>query len=334
MVSNIALSESSTSTSTSTAPEAFQDIPIVDFDGFRDATDTEKLAIGQAIDSALQRVGFFYVINHGVPQSQIDDLFDQAARFFALPDADKLNVSIDNADNHRGYFSVGRENVDPTATVDVKEGFDIGSDATLDGRDDGAMRGANQWPDQPAELRPVMSAYYQSIHEFAKYLCRAMALAMGVPEDSFDEAVAKPESRLRLLHYPPQETPVAENRMGAGAHTDCGCLTILVQDDVGGLEVQNQNGAWIAAPPIPGSFVVNVGDFMSEWSNNRFVSTRHRVINASGRERYSVPLFLNPDFDIEVKGFGSLIGGETKEKLSVSEYLRQCYDEIRADPKN
>ena len=98
--------------------------------------------------------------------------------------------------------------------------------------------------------------------------------------------------------------------------------------------MQNQNGAWIPAPPIPGSFVVNVGDFMSDWSNNRFVSTRHRVINASGRERYSVPLFLNPNFDIEVKGFGSLIGGETKEKLSVSEYLRQCYDEIRADPKN
>ena len=142
-MSNIDMSESSTST----APEAFQDIPIVDFSGFRYGTDTEKLAIGQAIDSALQRVGFFYVVNHGVPQSQIDGLFDQAAQFFALPDADKLKVSIDNADNHRGYISVGRENVDPTATVDVKEGFDIGSDATLEGHDDGAMRGANQWPD-------------------------------------------------------------------------------------------------------------------------------------------------------------------------------------------
>lgn len=163
MVSNVASSESSASTSTT--PEAFQDIPIVDFGGFRDATDTEKLAIGQASDSALQRVGFFFVINHGVPQSQIDDLFDQAARLFALPDAEKLKVSIDNADNHRGYFSVGRENVDPTATVDVKEDFDSGSDATLDGHDDGAMRGANQRPGQSAELRPVMSAYLHQCYD-------------------------------------------------------------------------------------------------------------------------------------------------------------------------
>ena len=314
--------------------EIFQDIPLVDFARFREGSPAEKLAIGRDVDDALQRVGFFYVVNHGVPQHLIDALFEQARLFFDRPEAEKLRVSIDRADNHRGYFSVGRENVDPTVTVDLKEGFDIGNEADLDGTDDGAMRGANQWPEQPTTLKPAMSAYYEAIHDFAKYLCRAMALAMGLPEDAFDKAVARPESRLRLLHYPSQEAPLPENRMGAGAHTDCGCLTILVQDEVGGLEVQNQQGDWVVARPIPGSFVVNVGDFMSYWSNNRFVSTRHRVINTTGRERYSIPLFLNPNFDIEVKGFDSLIGGETREKLSVSSYLRQCYDEIRAEPKS
>ncbi len=313
---------------------AFQDIPVVDFNAFRGGSASEKLVIGQEIDDALQRVGFFYVINHGVPQSQIDELFDQAARFFELPENEKLRVSIDNSDNHRGYFSLGRENVDPMVTVDVKEGFDVGNDSELEGNDDGAMRGANQWPEKAPQLRIVMEDYYQSIHEFSKYLCRAMALAMGLEEDTFDKAVAEPESRLRLLHYPPQETPVNHNRMGAGAHTDCGCLTILAQDSMGGLEVQNQDGDWISATPIPGSFVVNVGDFMSYWSKNRFVSTRHRVINLSGHERYSIPLFLNPNFDIDVKGFGSLTGGETKEIHSVSAYLRQCYDEIRSEPQN
>ena len=323
---------SSASNESAASRSAFQDIPMIDFGRFRTGNYAEKLEIGRQIDDALTHVGFFYVTNHGVSHSLMEDLFALAASFFELPDEEKLKVSIDNATNHRGYFAVGRENVDPTATIDLKEGFDIGNEIIADGTDDGAMRGANQWPAQPQALRSKMLSYYDSVHDFAKYLCRAMALALGLPEDAFDKAVEQPESRLRLLHYPPQDVSLGKNYVGAGSHTDCGCLTILAQDDVGGLEVQNQDGDWIAAPIIAGAFIVNVGDFMAYWSNNRYVSTRHKVVSNLTSDRYSIPLFLNPNFDIEVKGFESLIGaGEQKEKVSVSAYLRQCYDEIRTD---
>ncbi len=310
--------------------QAFKDIPIVDFAGFRDGREQDRQAIAAQIDSALQRVGFFYVINHGVPADLLERLYQQTKDFFDLPEQEKLQVSIDKASNHRGYFPMGRENVEPTATVDLKEGFDIGLDTEIEGNDEGGMRGANQWPDRPAGLKSTMMAYYDEMHVFAKFLCRAMALALKLPEDAFDEAMRQPESRLRLLHYPPQSGNSDRKRMGAGAHTDCGSLTILSQDEIGGLEVQNNAGEWVPAAPIAGSFVCNIGDFMAYWSDGRFVSTKHRVINASGRDRYSIPLFLNPNFDLAVQGFESLLGtGERKEKVSVSTYLRQCYDEIR-----
>jgi isopenicillin N synthase-like dioxygenase len=128
----------------------------------------------------------------------------------------------------------------------------------------------------------------------------AFALALDLPEDFFADKVTKPLTTLRLLHYPPQEGRIDESRLGAGAHTDFGCFTMLWQDDAGGLQVRNSAGEFIDAVPIAGTFVVNVGDMMARWTNDRFASTTHRVINASGRERYSMAFFFDPNFDAEV----------------------------------
>jgi isopenicillin N synthase-like dioxygenase len=131
-------------------------------------------------------------------------------------------------------------------------------------------------------------------------LMQAFALALGLEETYFDHWLNWPMTTLGLLHYPPQTGRITEAQIGAGAHSDYGVLTMLAQDDAGGLQVRNASGDWIDAPPVPGSFVVNIGDMMERWTNGVFTSTLHRVVNVSGQERYSLPYFFDPDFNAEV----------------------------------
>lgn len=327
----------SPATATTKLPEAaipFDRIPLVDFAGFRDGNPAEKQRIAQEIGQALNSVGFFYLANHGIPQDVIDGVFGASRTFFAHPLEWKDQVSSKKTTNHRGYFPMGGENVDPANTRDVKEGFDIGFEGTSAQEDETKdLRGRNQWPEDLPGFRGALEAYYQHSVNLGRELCRAFALAMGVDEGTFDQNIERSESRMRLLSYPPQPGgPKDERSFGAGAHTDCGCLTILAQDDVGGLAAKNSAGQWIAADPIPGALICNVGDMMEQWSGGRFTSTVHRVINSSEQTRFSVALFFNPSFDVVVDGFKSLLGndGATPGKTTAGEYLSCCYNEIRS----
>ena len=159
---------------------------------------------------------------------------------------------------------------------------------------------------------------------------QAIALGLALPEDRFEAMLARPMSSFRLIHYPPQAVrPPAPDETGCGAHSDYGCLTILAQDAIGGLEIQTRDGRWIDAPPIPGSFVLNVGDMLARWTNHRFVSTPHRVVNRSGGDRYSLPYFFDPAMDAMIECLPGCAGPGNPpryETMRYGDYLMERLD--------
>jgi len=312
---------------------AFTEVPVIALSSFRDGPD--KGAMVEAMVRACVQVGFFYVSDHGVPRGLVEGAFEQARRFFAAPEEVKQSLHIRHSPVHRGYFPAFEENTDPTLTGDLKEGFDLARDLAPDRPEVLAgkpLHGPNVWPD-PAllpDFRPRVEAYYAAMNDLARLLLRCFALGLALPEDWFADKVDAPLAQLRLLHYPPQAGFIEERTLGCGAHSDYGCLTILAQDGVGGLQLRNAAGEWIEAPPIPGTFVVNIGDQMARWTNGRFAATQHRVINRSGRERYSLPFFFDPNFDTWVEPLPSCLGpGETPRFAPVlaGDYLLSRYND-------
>jgi isopenicillin N synthase-like dioxygenase len=293
------------------------EIPVIDLGPFLRGTAADRAEAAKKIGDACRNIGFFYVTNHGVPETLIAQTYAEARRFFSLSPAVKAEVAIEHSACHRGYFSTGGENLDPARqkTGDLKEGYKIG-------RDLGAhhplvlantpLHGPNQWPANLPGWRETMTAYFDAMESLGREMLHAFALALDLAETYFDGWLSAPMTTLGPLHYPPQTGHITQAQIGAGAHTDYGCLTLLAQDNAGGLQVRNAAGNWVDAPPIPGSFVVNIGDMMERWTNGVFTSTLHRVINTSGRERYSLPFFFDPDFNTPVACLDTCLGNGAK----------------------
>lgn len=255
-----------------------------------------------ALRTAARRHGFLYLTHHGIDPALIAAVFAQSRRFFALPMAAKEAVTLARTPHRLGWEPLRAQTLEQGAPPDLKEGFYIGPDVPPDAPAVLAGRfgvGPNQWPDGLPDFRAVMTAYFTAAQTLAERMMAALALALDLPGDHFADFTRDAACRLRLLHYPPQPTNPVPDEKGCGAHTDFGSITLLLQDEVGGLQVRDEDsGQWIDAPPIPGTFVVNLGDLIARWTNHRFRSNPHRVINLSGRERYSVPFFFtgNPDY--------------------------------------
>jgi isopenicillin N synthase-like dioxygenase len=276
----------------------FGAIPMIDMAPFLDGSD--RPGVAQRIGDACRGIGFLYLSNHGIAPGLIDAAMTEARRFFALPTERKMALHIGKSRAHRGYFPLFEENTDPTQHADFKEGFDLARDLPEthpDVRAAKPLHGPNVWPDDLPGFRATIEEYYAALMRLAGHLMAAFALSLDLPQGYFRPMIDQAMGALRLLHYPPQAATVVDNAVGCGAHTDYGCLTILAQDANGGLQVQNRAGEWIAAPPVPGAFVVNLGDQMARWTNDVFAATPHRVINLSGRERYSMPFFFEPNYD-------------------------------------
>ncbi len=269
-------------------------VPVVDLGPMQGAGD--KGAMARDIRHALTNIGFMYVRNHGVDADLIDRCFAAAQAFFALPEADKMALHISHSGEAlHGYTEFFGENTDPGRTRDLKEVFDLGREAA-----DGRVRpffGPTPWPAALPAFRGVMMDYHLALLALARRLMAGIALSLGLAEDFFDPMMREPIAIQRLLHYPPQDRVADDSLIGIGAHTDYGCLTLLAQDDVGGLQVMNRDRQWIEAPPRPGAFVVNIGDMMQRLTNDLYLANLHRVINVTGRERYSAPYFFDVDFD-------------------------------------
>jgi isopenicillin N synthase-like dioxygenase len=267
----------------------FDSVPMIDFAALAHDADTRA-----AFRFACTRVGFFYLANHGVEQSMIDDAMAQARRFFDQPEAAKMQVHLSRSSHACGYVPVYGEN------GDVHEAFDVVTeDATIDGeRFAGDFRQpGNLWPEGDDALRRTLDLYSGRLRRLTRRLFSAFAEALDLSPDHFAPMTDRPISLLRLLHYPSQSPTDLDRAIGVRAHTDHECFTILSQDDVGGLQVRNHAGDWVEVPRTPGAFVVNIGDQLARWSNDRLASSLHRVINVSGRERYSIPFFVGANGD-------------------------------------
>lgn len=280
---------------------SFETLPIIDIASLRSGSAQEAQRVGDEIRHACTEVGFFYITGHGVPEAIIATAMETCMAFFRRPFDEKKQVAANKI--HRGFHARGDALMKGASKPDYKEFFQIGLELGLDDPDvmaGQALRGPNQWPDAPLEFRSAMEVYFAEVAACGDALLRGVALGLGISEDFFQQHYTKPLQRTQAVYYPPQPEALGPDQFGVAPHTDFGCITLLVQDDCGGLEVQNLNGDWVAAPPVPGSFVVNVGDLLERWSNGRFTSDPHRVVNRSGRERLSIATFYDPSFDAMV----------------------------------
>lgn len=262
-----------------------------------------KARVAREICEACEGAGFFYLKAHGVPQSDVDAIFAASRRFFALPLEERMKVQLAPKQN-RGYQPLGsRMYGDKADEPDLNEIYKYQHELAPNDPDiihGGRVHALNRWPDGMPEWRETLVHYYGQMEGLMDHLLGAFALALRIPEDYFHQFYKKPLTQINLLHYPPQ-TQVAQGRQfGIRPHSDNTAFTVLAQDNVGGLQVQ-QGDAWIEVPPIEGAYVINIGDMMERWTNDRFSSTPHRVVNRSGAERFSVPFFAIPDFDAVVE---------------------------------
>ncbi|GAB2181698.1 oxidoreductase [Denitratisoma sp. agr-D3] len=272
--------------------------PVLDIAPWRDGSD--KAGVAQAFDRICREIGFFYLVGHGIPPARMAQMLHQAKRFFDLDEAVKRRYTI--GDQRRGYEPFGLQSLDFDAPPDIKESLLVGI-----GQDEShpyVQRGlANYGPNKMPEeaLLPGFAdfclAYLHDMLDLGKTLMAIFATVADLPEDYFDPMLVDPMVTLRLIHYPPQPGPVVDNQIGCGTHTDWGAVTLLLQDDAGGLEVQAASGEWLYAEPLPGAYVVNVGDMMPVWTNGAYHSNPHRVRNRNPkRDRYSVPFFIDPNY--------------------------------------
>jgi isopenicillin N synthase-like dioxygenase len=276
--------------------------------------------LARRIDAALREAGFFAITNHGVDGAVRAAAFDAGHRFFALPEDVKQRWHIDRWPLRRGFDPIGWQALDPTQPPDVKESFYTGVEAI----------GPNQWPDEALlpGFRAAVEAYAAAMEALARRLMGLFEIALALPVGHFDGFMRHPTCTTRLLHYPPQPATAAPGQIGCGAHTDWGALTLLAQDDAGGLQVQTAEG-WIDVPPTPGALVVNVGDMTQRWTNDRWPSTMHRVINQhSGRDRWSIAYFFDLDAEATIVPLASCVSATNPARygpITAGEHLAQMY---------
>ena len=273
-------------------------IPVIDVKPLRAGTLENAHSVALEIRQAAEEIGFFYIRNHGVPESVIKKSYSAAKDFFNLPKVVKNNVKINS--NHHGYLCIGEAKMEQAESVDLKESFVWGLDLPDEHPSvtmENPFLGRNQWPVEIPEFKKSVYPFFEAGLQCGLDMMRAFALGMGLPEDSFLKATDEPIARSSIIHYPPQSEDLGEEQFGVAPHTDYGCLTLLWQDQVGGLEVQNREGEWVTAHPIDNTLVVNVGDLLMRWTNEGFISTPHRVVNRKGQERYSMVIAWDPNFD-------------------------------------
>lgn len=267
-------------------------IPVVDIGALRDGSNIS--AVATELHRASTEIGFIYITNHGIAHSALTTARETSLAFFRSDDASKDAVRV--SAKHRGWLGTGGARMQDDARPDLKESFIWGyQNADGDTPEDHPLRGANTWPAAMPALESAAMSWFTAAHDVAHHLMRAFAVGLDRPEDFFLRTSDEPMSRASFVYYPPQPADMGAEQFGVGPHTDFGVLTVLGQDDVGGLQVQNTDGDWVEAPPIPGTLIVNVGDLLARWTNDVYRSTPHRVVNSSGRERLSLVLAFDPN---------------------------------------
>jgi isopenicillin N synthase-like dioxygenase len=313
-------------------------VPVIDIAPYFSGAPDGKRRVADQLGRACREVGFYVIVGHGVDSGLVDEVERVSREFFDLPLEEKMQLHVGGATGAVGYTAVGDTALAYTrgqvAPPDLNESFQV---AKVDVADDGyfqseAARGLvpkNRWPEQPAALKDLYTSYYLRMGVLATDLMRLSALALDLPEDYFDAKIDRHISRLTLRMYPQQEVAPLPGQLRAAAHTDYGTVTILKPGDtVGGLQVADRDGNWHDVPMIPGSFVINQGDMMARWTNDRWLSTLHRVANPpaeakGGSRRLSIVFFHHPNYDTTVSCLPTCaVPGvaPTYEPIQVSDY--------------
>lgn len=307
-------------------------LPLIDVSALCGDEPVARQAEAALLRAACEQRGFLYIHRHGIDPALIERVFALTEAFFDLPLDAKLALDKSLSPCNRGYEPLRAQTLEAGAPPDLKESFYIGAEVAADDPRVLAGRfntGPNQWPEGLPGFRETMDDYFAAAHALGTRLVHGLGRSLGLPEGFFDAYLDDAAATLRLLHYPPQPADPAPGEKGCGEHTDFGGITLLLQDATGGLQVRDAAaGGWIDAPPVPGSFVVNLGDMFERWTNGRYRSTLHRVINVSGRERHSVPFFFtgNPSHVVACLP-GCTAPGEAPRHppITVEQHLRDCY---------
>ncbi len=299
------------------------EIPMIDVAPLVAGNETLIPETVAAIARAAEGSGFLYVRNHGVPSALLADLIHQCERFFALPLAERMAVAAERSPQFRGYLPLeyGGKRTGQKKGPNLQEAFLIGPERPCGPV---PLDGPNQWPAGLSELKVAMTAYFDATEAFGRKMLKGFARALGQHPDFFDQNYRSPMLMMKLNHYPPQPPMTDGQKIGVSGHSDADDFTILWQDSLGGLELLNKHGDWVQVPPIEGTYVINIGDMMERWSGGRFVSTRHRVVNTSGAERYSIPLFMAPHYHTVVRP----LDGDAGKSMVAGEYLLDRWQTI------
>jgi len=319
-------------------PERESFIPVIDLTPYREGTTAGKRRIAEQLDRACREVGFYIILGHGIDPSLIARVEAVSREFFDLPLDEKMKVHIGKTPGGVGYSAIGDVALAYTrgqvAPPDLNESFQI---AKVDITDDGyfrseAARGmipTNRWPQRPAALKTLYTEYYLKMGALAADLMRLSALALELPETWFDDKIDRHIGRLNVRLYPEQKAAPLLGQLRAAAHTDYGTVTILKPGDtVGGLQVADRQGNWHDVPATPGSFVINQGDLMARWTNDRWLSALHRVANPpeeakGGSRRLSIVFFHHPNYDAIVSCLPTCVApgvAPRYEPITVSDY--------------
>ena len=264
----------------------FKEIPIIDISslvGVHDKLKSVRKTVKE-IGNACKNVGFFYVKNHQIPQDHIDAVIPAMQEFFNLPIEEKMKIHIGKSDIFRGYTPLGKEITNEQSHPEVIAGEQL--------------VGPNQWPENQPNFREVLERHWNLTIVLGRRITEGLAMSLGLENNFFAPYMSKSHSFMRIVNYPPYRKKQEENvGDGIGAHIDYGFLTILLQDNLGGLEVKNTDNEWLSAPIIPGTFLINIGHMIQRWTNDYYKATVHRVIPPEHETRCSLPFFFEPNFD-------------------------------------
>ena len=318
-------------------------IPVIDLGPYLAGEPGALDRAAQELRFALTRIGFYYIVNHGVPMDLVRRTYAEVARFHALPLDRKMQVRIDR--HNVGYLPMKgdtlRTSVVQTVTKpNLNEALFIARDMPPDHPEVVAgrrFRSANQWPADLPGFRETVMAYCDTMEKLVQKLVRLYARALDLPANYFDRPFHDMQYKLRATHYPPQEV-VADGEFGIAPHTDTSFLTVLAPNEVAGLSIRLPDGEWVDAPAIPEAFVVNGGQMLVRWTNDQFLATPHRAINRTGGARYALAFFCDSNIDWPIAAVPTTVGPDRPPKYPTTWYTdymalyqKRTYDLLAAE---
>ena len=300
-------------------------IPIIDLGPYLAGEPGALDRTAQEMRFALTQIGFYFIVNHGVPRELINATFERVRRFHAQPIDKKMALKLNH--HNTGYMPI-RGNTLRTSTVqagtkpNLNEAFFVKRELSADHPDvlsDRRFHGANRWPVELPGFREAILSYTDTLERLVQKMVRLYARALDLPAEYFDGPFKELQFSLRMTHYPHQDGPVTDE-FGLAPHTDTSFLTLLAPNEVPGLSIRTQSGNWIDAPAIADAYVVNGGQMLQRWTNDVFLATPHRAINRSGGERYAIPFFADCNIDWPVAAVPTTVGPDKPPKYPTTWY--------------